>query len=147
MAPNTILIVGGGVRPQEPVANEAITPGQLVEYVQTGTHAGRIKKHASAGGPATKMFALEADYIGNPIGTDYASGDRVHALIAERGARIYAWLASGENVNLGAKLMSDGSGDLKAWATTNTQPDTIVGVAGEAVDASSARTRITVEVI
>jgi hypothetical protein len=143
---NTILIIDAGFRPPEPVANEAVTPGHLIEWVRSGGNAGKVQKHASAGGPAQKFFALEADYQGRTISNAYASGDRIHAYIAQRGARINAWLASGQNVVLGKELMSNGAGLLTAWTWNTNKGEALLAYATEAVNATSADTRIVVEV-
>lgn len=145
--PKSVIIRSLNPIRNEVMANETITPGNLVEYVRSGGPAGRLKNHASAGGPCLPMFAVEAGEVGNGIGDNYASGDKVWCIFPEKGARIYARLASGQNVGIGQELMSDGLGLLKAWATSNTQPSTIVARAIEAVNASSAAARITVEVL
>lgn len=146
MASNTILVRGHGIRPSEPIANETITPGDLMEVVRSGGTAGKYQKHASAGGPVLPLFALELDYAGQDISHVYASGDRVHCIFPERGSKIYGWLASGQNVNQGTPLMSDGAGKLKD-GSTNAKIASIVCFAAEAVNATAATTRINVEVL
>ncbi len=150
---NTILILGGpgAIRPPEPIANEIITPGHLMKYSGLHTDLGPTQKvglQASAAGVVLPLFALEADYSGvsgsatKRIDANYASGDHVHAYIAERGARIYAWLASGENVAAEQLLLPAAGGALRlSYLSTG------IARATEAVNASAGAARIPVEVL
>jgi hypothetical protein len=155
--PKTILIVGmNGTRIPEPIANETILPGCLIQHVGKHTDAIsgmaaatlKVGLQASAGGYTYPLFALEADYVGTPgeatqrIDHAYVSGDHVHAYAAERGARIYAFLASGQNVSVGQLLQPAAAGQLRAAVNA-----TGIAIAVEAVNASSAASRIVVEVI
>jgi len=149
--PNTILIVSGpgGITPPEPIANEIIKPGHHLKYV--GLHAGvqqKVGLQQSAGGSTYPLFALEADYVGTSgssvkrIDNPYASGDRVHAYMAERGARIYAWLAQGNSVVPDQPLMAAPNGELRIGSGA-----TVGFLAKETVNASAAAARIIVEVL
>jgi TPP-dependent indolepyruvate ferredoxin oxidoreductase alpha subunit len=152
--PHTILIVSGygGIRPPEPIANEVMKPGHLLrgagKHFQNTESAEKVALAVSAGGPIQPLFALEADYVATRdealarIDHPYASGDRVHCMIMERGARVYAFLASGQNVAMDQLLTSAGGGELRAASGS-----TGIALAKEAVNASSGTSRIIVEVL
>src|SRR5215813_6182307 len=147
--PKNILIVSadGGIYIPEPIANETIKPGHLLRYVGLHTNAQmKVGLHASAAGTTYPMFAIEPNYSSVQgsatarIDLPYASGDSVHAYVAERGARIYAFLAAGNVVTAGTRLDSAGGGELKIAVGPYG-----VAVAVEAVTTTSAAARIQVE--
>ena len=127
--PNTIILRGDAFTSREDRCNEAITPGSLLEFAAND----RLRLHATSGGPSGRMFALEADYIGNSVTTAYASGDRVPYADCSPGVVVWAHLASGQNVARGAYLMSNGAGYLTSHSGTNVA----VAQADEDADASS----------
>lgn len=90
-------------------AEAAITPGMLIEVTSSGT----VQKNGTALVPCAKMFALEDELQGNTIDTDYDAGDPVQCWSCVPGEEVFAWLADGEDVAIGAKLVSDGAGALK----------------------------------
>jgi len=132
---------------EEYVANAAITPGDLIEVMTTGL----VRKHATINANALPMFALEDESQGKIITQDYASTDIVQCWIPGRGDQVYATLASGQNVTIGTFLCSNGNGHLKAVADQSSlgddEPNRIVGIATEAVNASGAAARIIVRII
>lgn len=95
---------------EEGVADEAITPGHLVDGVTT------IGKHATANGPG-RAYALEREEMGKEITVAYASGDTVKVGAFSPGMRVYAFLPSGANIAADAWLGNNGDGTLKAWAS------------------------------
>jgi hypothetical protein len=90
-------------------AAAAITPGMLIEL----TSAGKVQAHSNAGQNMIPMFAFEDEEQGNGIDDDYDSGDPVKVWIPQRGDKVYAILADGEDVSKGDFLESDGNGYLK----------------------------------
>lgn len=134
MARRVIRLMGHPQVTEEGAADEAITPGHLVDGVTV------IGRHAVANGPGC-TFALERDEIGQDIDQAYASGDTVKLGHFAGGTRVYTFLASGESVAADAWLGSNGDGTLKAWAS-----GPYTGRALEAVNAASGDTRIRVEV-
>ena len=136
MAYRTIVVVGEGIR-KEALAAAAITPGHLVQY----DSAGKLKVHATAGGFAARLFAIEDDLQGNEIGDAYSSGNQVIAEALPPGAEVYAIIANGENIAKGDILVSAGDGTLKEADTDSS--GTIVeqhpiAVALEAIDLSDS---------
>lgn len=134
MARRVIALLGRPELNEDGAADEAITPGHLVDGVTI------IGKHATANGPG-RSFALERDERGQGIDVAYASGDYVKVGAFAGGMRVYAWLKSGENVAADAYLGSQGDGTLKAWAS-----GPYLGRSLEAVNATAGDTRIRVEV-
>ena len=88
----------------------AITPGMLLELDST---AGYVKAHATAGGNAIPMFALEDELQGKEITDQYAVSTLVQVWIPNRGDQVYAILADGNEVEIGSFLESDGNGFLQ----------------------------------
>src|SRR5690606_29128908 len=121
-------------RQDERRAAEAITPGMLVER----NSAGKAIKHATSGGPAVFELALEDALQGRTIDDAYAENDLVTTHLFQKGDEGYAWLASGQNVQDGAYLISNGAGLLTAYSGTGTALCRAV----EAVDASGGAKRI-----
>lgn len=151
-APKTILLAGEPAC-QEAIANAAIRPGDLIEFLSTG----KVQKHATASGVASAQFAREQEWVGKGIDTDYASSDQVAYWIGEKGDRFYAWLKNGENVVIGDFLESGGNGSLQksTHAVTNATTAAAVPLARalEAVNNSgggagpNSTARIKVEVL
>ena len=145
MAYNTIKLKKYADIIEELQAGEAITPGHLIEQYATGL----VKKHATSGGNALPMFALEDELQGNDIDDNYASGDKVQCWVAQRGECVYAVLADGQSVVEGGFLESNGDGTLKAhtaetWTSADAQEantvysNPIVGIALEYKDLSGS---------
>lgn len=145
-SPKTILISGQGHR-KEGVTDEAVTPGHLLEL----GGGNDLQKHATAAGNAAPMFALENDLVGDGIDNAYAAGETVQYVIAQPGAVIYALLAYGENVAIGAMLESASAGALQASVadSSDVQTEAIVARALEAVNntTTDSEARIKVEVL
>jgi len=117
--------------------DEAITPGMLVAVAADGD----IDLNSSAGGVCEKLFALEDELQGRTIDTDYDSGDPVQCWLATPGEEVLAWLKDGEDVSIGAVLVSSGDGTLKE-ATADSSAVVIeeypIAVALEAIDMSGS---------
>lgn len=137
MASNTIVLKGP-VQRIEGTANAAITPGHLCELMSTG----KYRKHATLGGNAEKLFAIEDDHQGNGISTDYAAAAQVQMVACSPGAEIYALLNNGENAAVGNFLESAGNGTLQVLDADASvglvKTNSIVAVALEAVDMSGS---------
>jgi hypothetical protein len=95
---------------EEFTANGVILPGQLVEQTPAAATA---RKHATSGGNAIPMFALEDELQGKGIDDSYASGDKVQVWIAGRGDIVYACIADEQNIAIGDPLESNGDGMLQ----------------------------------
>ncbi|MCB1587673.1 MAG: hypothetical protein KDI56_02100 [Xanthomonadales bacterium] len=150
----TILITTNGAERRifEAVTDAAVTPGELLQWSSDD----QLKAHATAGGNALPMFALEDPYNGdtsNPaIDVDYGTNEQARYVFARPGDVVYAFLADGQSVNKGDALESDGAGALQAHtaravneggsSTYTVYTDGIVAYADEDKSASGARARI-----
>jgi hypothetical protein len=131
--PNTVILRGEAFVVREDKGNAILSPGHLLEF---NSSTGRVQKHATSGGAAARLFALETDFQGGGVSTAYASGDRVVYADCPQGTIVWAFLASGQNVSRGAFLMSAGDGTLTAQTSTNYY----VAQADEAANATVAGT-------
>ncbi len=140
MARKVIALLGGPpVTNEDDVAAATITPGMLVAYDGSGD----LIPNASVSADVARNFALERDELGNDIDVAYAIGDQVKVGAFHQGQRVYAWLASGQNVAKGAYLATTASGGELTDAASNPR----VARAVEAVNASAGAARIRVEIV
>jgi len=134
MARRVIALMGLPYYNEDGVAGEAgIKPGHLVSGVTTLL--------LNDGDPAARTFACERDEMGDDIDTAYAVDDAVKVGSFTPGQRVYAWLASGQNVAIGAFLEPGSNGLLIAFGS-----GIRIARALEAVDATAGDTRIRAEV-
>lgn len=121
--PNTILL-GGGMNAadgaatlvNDKVAIEAITPGMILEYHNDG---GELKwgVHDSGDAEVDITVALEQVFLNQGIEDPYAAGDLVLAAILKPGSVFYGIIPSGQNIQAGEYLQSNGDGKLKVLAS------------------------------
>lgn len=118
--PNTIFLGGGDDRPiivNDLAMKEAITPGMLVERVNT---AGVIRwQKATADVANPPAVALDQSELNLGVDNDYAIGDLGQVAILRKGEVAWMLIASGQNVAAGNKLGSAGGGTLKTSATVS----------------------------
>ena len=143
---NTILLKGDA-RQDELRAAGSITPGHLMQRGSANT----LVVHATEGGYAERMFAIEDSMQGKTIADVYTTGLVVTFVQAQKGNLIHAWLKAGENVAIGDRLISEGDGTLskESNVSSGTTVKDIIGVAEEAVDLSAStavNTRIEINV-
>ena len=117
----------------------AITPGMLIELDSSD----KVKAHATPGGNAFPMFAVEDEFQGKLITDDYAIEDVVQCWIPTRGDEVYAVLVKGGTAaTIGSLLESAGDGSLQVHAaddsTSANTTNQIVAQAIEAVDLSDS---------
>jgi hypothetical protein len=138
MARRKIALLGQPLITEEGTASEAITPGHLVQGVTS------ISKRSTAAIATSKSFALERDEMGDDIDTAYASGDTVKVGHFHSGQRVYAFIASGQNITADQKLEPAADGTLRAIAA-----GVAIARALEAVNNSAgpSTARIRVEVL
>lgn len=144
-----ILLPGYGVIAKEGLADEAITPGALLERTATG-----FANHGTAAGNAAASFADINPEIGRGLDTDYADGDQIRVAFCAPGVEVNALVAAGADaITAGDYLESAGDGTLRLVATDTDTPqglrEGIVARALEAVDNSGggSAVRIKVEVV
>jgi hypothetical protein len=110
MAYNTVILKNYGNNFGEFTSSEAISPGMLVEMV---AGADTIKKHATEGGNAIRMFAIENRLEGKGISDAYASGDQVQVWFPQSGDEVYAQIEDEQEIAKGDFLESNGAGYLQ----------------------------------
>ena len=138
----------------EPVVNEAlaaastaIKPGHLVEELAAGT----VQEHSGAGLNAQKLIALTDLPTGGTIDDVYTVAATVRYGAFHAGQKGFLRLAaSAAAVVIGKALESDGDGTVRILttdtATDDTQRDSIVAYAVEAVDNSGGGSEVFIEV-
>jgi len=115
---------------KEGIASGAITPGHLLERTSV---VDTVKVHATAGGRAQRLFAIEDEKQGKEIGDDYATASRMFFRTFLPGDIVNARIANGEDIAAGDWLVSAGDGTLKeAGADSADVEEDEVGVALEA---------------
>jgi len=138
MNQRVIKLLGEPTQNEDHAASEAITPGHLIERLSTN----EVRKHATAAGNTARMFALEREEMGQGVEVDYAIGDKVKAGTFPPGTRVAAYLASGQNVNIGDKLESAGNGTLRILAA-----GVALATSCEDTGALTVATRVAVEIL
>jgi allophanate hydrolase subunit 2 len=139
MARRVIALKGDPIVNEDEVALAAFTPGHLLELTSTG-----VQKNTDDAANVATNFALERDEVGRDIDVDYATGDVVKVGAFAPGMRVYAFLASGQNVAKGAYLTGTTTGLLTATGVT---AGVRLARALEAVNSTNDATRIRVEVV
>lgn len=142
MAAKTIMASNRGMLRYESKAAGAITPGHLLQENSSGNYV----VHATAGGNAEAMFAIEDEFQGKNIGQAYASGNRVQAVYCRKGDEVNCRIANGETIARNDYLESNGDGymrkhtpDVDSSANSGSQNvNAIVLKALEAVDMSDS---------
>jgi hypothetical protein len=141
MAKHTIKIKKYADIIEEWIASAAITPGHLVEVINSAGSP-RVRVHATAGGNAIPMFALEDEMQGGGIDDAYTAAYPVQVWIAGRGDEVNALLLDGETVVVGDFLESAGDGTLQKHVADSAGVGTlslqIVAIAMESVDMSGS---------
>jgi hypothetical protein len=122
-------------------AIEAIIPGMLIEHHDD---SGVLKwgVHDSANEPCSAAVALDQIEFNKGVDDAYAAGDLVKAGYFERGDRFWGLLPSGQDIDQGDLLQSNGDGRLKAYAAG---PGGFVAVSSPG--AVNEDTRVWVEVL
>ena len=142
MARNVIVLKGCPEVNEEKVALAAIIPGHLVEYTSSG-----VQLQTDDAANVSPMFAMERDELGDDIDEAYAIGDVVKVAHCAPGNRVYAFVASGQNVAEGDYLTGTTAGLL---TKTSVAAGVRLARALEAVNTTGsapvAGTRIRVEV-
>ena len=137
--PTTILLEvndRGAERPiQEADAGGTIKPGHLVEFDGSGD----LIVHATSGGNAQKLFAIEDPYrtptSNSAIDNTYVATNLARYIRAQSGDVVYGLLVDEGNVAKGDPLVSQGDGSVDtATIDATTLAGAVVGYAAEAVN-------------
>lgn len=110
---NTVILKGRGER-VERVPAAAFTPGHLIEY----TSDDKFQKHATAGGAAAPIFAVENEVFGKDLNAAYATTDMALAEHCYSGMEVNALVATAAPaIVIGDHLESAGDGTLRKVTT------------------------------
>ena len=128
------IYAGGYFRTDEALASGTVKPGMLLE--RTSDNA--VKAHASEGGFAERMVAIEDALQGKTTADSYATTTRVLFNIMTPGSDAYVYVKAGEDIDIGDKLISSGSGSLieNGSEDSSTVVKQIIAYALEAKDLS-----------
>lgn len=129
MPKKIVLKATGAEQYDGKVADAAMLPGDLVKRTSTG-----VIRHATAGGAAVPMFADNSAAQNRGIDSEYAIGEDVPVVIAQRGCQIYALLAANAAaVALGDRVESAGDGTVRK-ASGATRAKVTIGAGNAAVE-------------
>lgn len=140
MNQRVIKLLGEPTQNEDHTASEAILPGHLVQRATDGT----VAKHATAG-VTTKvpvLIALEREEMGQGVEVAYAISDKVKIGHFGAGTRFAGYVASGQNLNIGSRVESDGAGGFRVLAS-----GAPLAVSLEATGAILAATRVAFEAL
>lgn len=125
----------GMIAYEERNAGEAgIYPGMLCYVFTDGT----VKLHASEGGRAECLVALEDSLQGRGVDTVYTLAYPVRLEVFRPGEEFMGLLASGQNISIGEGLISSGDGTFKSATDSGLDIDSIIAYAMEAEDLSAS---------
>ena len=141
MAYNKIILKGDPIKKEYTLAAAStVYPGMLCLVNSDGN----ANVHATAGGTAAAMFALEDENLGGEIGTAYTAANEGLFGMFRKGDEVYALLLEDESVDEGDYVESAGNGYLRK-VDTDTSAGTIgvqsvVGRVLVALDLSASAT-------
>lgn len=138
----------GPYRHEEYKANSAlIYPGFLLSVDSNG----EVIPHATEGGVAEALFAMEDALQGKTVTTIYSDDSIVTCILPNKGSEIVAVIEAGQAIGIGDKLMSRGNGKLVEYRDLDSgspaNDEHIVAIAVEAVPVNVADVRAAVRII
>lgn len=124
-------------------AASAIKPGHLIEELAAGT----VQEHSGTALNAQKLFALTDLTLAGTIDDAYAVGSTVRYGAFSSGQEVFGRVAVGSvAIVIGDALQSNADGTVEKLvtdaATDDTQRDSIVGYAREAIDNSAGSVEV-----
>jgi hypothetical protein len=115
--PNTVFLGGERIQVNDPAASEAITPGHLIERINTAG-VWRWRKHTVTTATAqVKAVATDQSMLNKGVDDAYAANDLVEASILQAGASAWMLIASGQTIVFGNRLESAGDGTLRIFGS------------------------------
>ncbi len=144
-----VIEVQGGINGQSihdealSAAASAIKPGHLIEELAAGT----VQEHSGTALNAQKLFALTDLTLGKTIDDAYAVASLVRYGAFSTGQKVFGRVAVGSvAIVKGDDLQSNGDGTVEKLvtdsATDDTQRNSIVGTALEAIDNSGGSVEV-----
>ena len=133
----------------EKIAAGTISPGDLIEVDNTG----KVAAIASAGKVSGKLIALENPFAPDPtlsaLAQNYAAGDTVRYVYAQRGDLINARVAASQTVSIGSQLISTTTGGCLGATTVDatTLEGALVALAEVAVTTTGSTGRVQARIV
>lgn len=116
LPPNTIWLGGPRTEIGDFTAKAAITPGHLVERINTAG-VWQWQKHSTAGGNTARTVATEQNMVNLGVDDAYAALDLVEVSEGAGGTSFWMFIASGQTIVYGNGLESAGDGTLRILAS------------------------------
>lgn len=138
MNQRVIKLLGEPTQNEDHACDEAILPGHLVERNTDGT----IGKQSTAAANVSVLIALEREEMGQGVEVAYEIGDKVKVGHFGPGTRFAGYVASGQNLTIGAKVEANGAGGFRVLAS-----GTPLATCLEATGAVTAATRVAFEAL
>lgn len=113
MAYKSITVRCAVVVQHEALANEAITPGHIVQMLSTG----KIQKNDLVGERVPVRVAIEDSNQGNDKDDNWASGSQVQYRFFRPGDEVLVRLANGQSVAIGDRLEAAAGGEVRKSTT------------------------------
>lgn len=133
-----IKLLGEPVQNEDHACDEVLLPGQAVERNTDGT----VGKQSTAGANVPLLIVLEREEMGQGVDGAYAIGDKVKIGHFGPGTVFSGYVASGQNLALGARVEYNGAGGFRVLAS-----GTPVATAREATGAITTATRVAFEAL
>lgn len=124
-------------------AAEEFYPGQILRINSDG----EFIKHDAAGGPVVPFIVAKEDSIqGNGVDVAYTAEEMAAAWVVKTGDLVNVRVKDGENILVGNKVESDGSGNIQNYVedsfsgeeAVSVKPMNILGVAESACNMSDS---------
>ena len=133
---NTIVLTSLYGRLAEFTAGGTVQPGDLCVRGSAGT----VTVHATEGGYAERMFAVEDALQGNDLADSYSSASKMSVYFALPGDEINAFIKSGESIVIGDELVSKGDGTLikDSGVSSGVTVKQVIAIATETLDLSAS---------
>ncbi len=145
-SPNTIYLGGDITKLNEWALGVGGTPGMVLEFYTDGTTR-KLRPHATAGDVQTAIILLEKMIHNKGIDDNYAVNELAYAVEFQAGATFYGIGVSGQNIQAGEYLQSNGDGKLKVATATTAAANVAKFQAEETVGLLAADTRLRVSVV
>ena len=145
-APNTIWLGGEITKLNEWALGVAGTPGMILEFYTDSTTQ-KLRPHSSADEVQTAIVLLEKTLHNEGIDGTYAINELAYAAQMHAGSLFYGIAVSGQNIQAGEYLQSNGDGKLKSASATTAAGGKAKFQALDTIGLVAADTRLRVAVV
>lgn len=145
-SPNTIYLGGEITKLNEWVLGVAGTPGMLLEFYTDST-VKKLRPHATAADVQTAIILLEKSLHNKEITDTYSIGELAYAAHFHKGSTFYGLAVSGQNIQAGEYLQSNGDGKFKVATATTADAGVAKFQAEETIGLIAADTHLRISVV